>query len=111
MTDLARRIDRQSTATHASRGGAGLQRVAAVVLLLALPSPAPAQTPSSAATRLIDATPAPARAALLQPFTLEARSDRHYTPRRRAGVAWRDMSAAQRAATTDLLPSALSETG
>src|SRR5262245_15462772 len=105
MTDPARRLGRQ----HAARGGAGLPRVAAVVVLLALPSPAPAQTPSAAATRLIDATPVPARAALLQPFTLEARSDWHYTPRRRAGIAWREMSAAQRAATSELLRSALSE--
>lgn len=90
---------------------AGLQRVAAVTVLLALPLPASTQTASAAAARLIEATPTAGRTALQQPFTLEARSDWHYTPRRRAGIAWREMSAAQRAATTDLMRSALSENG
>jgi len=68
-------------------------------------------TASSAAARLIQTTPANAHARLLQPFTEQARTDWHYTPRRRAGVAWRDMSPAQRAATTDLLRSALTVSG
>jgi len=66
---------------------------------------------SAAALRLRAATPAGAQGGLMLPFTLEARSDWHYTPRRRAGIAWRDMSAAQRDATTALLRSALTETG
>ena len=80
---------------------------------MAMPPAASAQaaTASSAAARLIQATPASAQASLLQPFTDEKRSDWHYTPRRRAGVSWRDMSSAQRAATTDLLRSALTENG
>ncbi|HEU5296963.1 MAG TPA: DUF3500 domain-containing protein [Burkholderiaceae bacterium] len=92
----------------------GWQRLAAVTSLLALAAPTQAQEPpraSVAATGLMSATPPGARAALLQPFTLDARSDWHYTPRRRAGIAWREMSAAQRAATTELLRSALSENG
>lgn len=82
----------------------------ALIVMSHAPSAQPA-TASSAAARLIEATPAEARARLLQPFTKEARSDWHYTPRRRAGVAWRDMSAAQRAAGTELLRSALNEKG
>jgi hypothetical protein len=68
-------------------------------------------TASSAAARLVQATPSNAHANLLQPFADDKRSDWHYTPRRRAGVAWRDMSSAQRAAATDLLRSALTENG
>jgi hypothetical protein len=93
---------------------AGLQRLAAVSALLALAAPTWPQEPpraSAAAASLVSATPPAARAALLQPFALDARGDWHYTPRRRSGIAWRDMSAAQRAATTDLLRSALSENG
>ena len=74
-------------------------------------APAQPETASSAAARLIQASPTNAQAALLQPFTDTARSDWHYTPRRRTGVAWRDMSEAQRAAATDLLRSALTENG
>jgi hypothetical protein len=47
----------------------------------------------------------------MQPFTLSARTDWHYTPRRRVGLAWRDMTPAQRDATTELLRSALTENG
>lgn len=68
-------------------------------------------TPSAAALELMAATAPEARRDLEQPFTDAARSDWHYTPRRRSGVAWRDMNAAQRAATTKLLRTALSEPG
>jgi Protein of unknown function (DUF3500) len=81
-------------------------------LALVAPTHAVASDPASAAAlRLIDATPADARGALVLPFSESARSDWHYTPRRRDGVAWRDMSPAQRDATTALLRSALSEPG
>jgi hypothetical protein len=93
---------------------AGLHRLAATSALLALAAPASPQEPpsaSAAAASLVTATPPATRGALLQPFTLDARGDWHYTPRRRAGIAWREMSPAQRAATTDLLRSALSENG
>jgi hypothetical protein len=95
------------------RDAALLYRNGAVWALIAMSQAASAQpaTASTAATRLIQATPAGSHAALLQPFTDQARSNWHYTPRRRAGVAWRDMSSAQRAATTDLLRSALTEHG
>ena len=72
---------------------------------------AQAPSPSSAALRLIDATPPAARAALLLPFSDEARSNWHYTPRSRDGIAWRAMSAAQRDAAATLLRSALSDSG
>lgn len=68
-------------------------------------------TPTQAAQRLVQSTPAAQRKDLLQPFTDTARSDWHYTPRRRAGIAWKAMSAAQRDATTALLRTALSERG
>lgn len=64
-----------------------------------------------AARRLVDATTAGQRGDLLQPFTDTARSDWHYTPRRRDGVAWKAMSPAQRDATTALLRTALNEGG
>jgi hypothetical protein len=100
-------------ATRVRNVSALLCRCAAVSALIAMPHAASAQpaTASSAAVRLLQATPAGARASLLQPFTDAARRDWHYTPRRRAGVAWRDMSGAQRTATTDLLRSALTENG
>ena len=66
---------------------------------------------SAAALRLIGATPAAERASLQLPFSEEGRSNWHYTPRSRAGLAWRAMSTAQRDATTALLRSALSEPG
>lgn len=66
---------------------------------------------SAAALRLRTATPAAVHSELMQPFTLEARGDWHYTPRRRVGIAWREMSTAQREATTALLRTALTESG
>lgn len=68
-------------------------------------------TAVSTARRLIEATPTTQRAELLQPFTDGARSDWHYTPRRRDGVAWKAMSAAQRDAATALMRTALNERG
>jgi len=70
-----------------------------------------AENATSAAQRLMKATPAAAQAKLVQPFTDEARSDWHYTPRQRAGVAWKDMSAEQQAAATELLRTALTAQG
>jgi Protein of unknown function (DUF3500) len=71
----------------------------------------PQPQPSAAAQSLIDATPAAERAALLLPFSDAARSDWHYTPRSRDGVAWKSMSAPQRDASLALLRSALSDSG
>lgn len=89
-----------------------LLALSALCALLALPA-LHAQTPSAtqAAVRLIQATPPAQRAQLLLPFTDAARSDWHYTPRRRDGIAWKAMSAAQREATTALLRTALNERG
>ena len=72
---------------------------------------APGASAGAAALRLIEATPAADRGSLLYPFTDEARSDWHYTPRRRDGLAWKAMSARQRSAATELLRSALNERG
>lgn len=86
--------------------------LAAVALGLMASSMESAEAGAVAAARgLTDATPSAARATLQQPFTDEARSDWHYTPRRREGIPWRDMSATQREATTALLRSALSDAG
>ena len=92
--------------------GAMVRALAVLALCFAM-SDVPAQTLTAvgAARQLIDATPAPQRAALLQPFTEAARGDWNYTPRRRDGVAWKAMSAPQRSATTALLRSALNEAG
>jgi hypothetical protein len=72
---------------------------------------APARSPSAAALELIAATPAAARGKLLQPFTDEARSEWHYTPRNRVGISWRDMNGAQRGAAVALMGTALSDPG
>jgi hypothetical protein len=64
-----------------------------------------------AATALIAATPASARAELLQPFTELARSNWHYTPRSRPGIPWKRMNEAQRSAAQRLLVATLSDSG
>ena len=64
-----------------------------------------------AARALLAATPEAQRAELAQPFSDSARSNWHYTPRSRAGVPFRSMSEAQRAAAQQLLSAALSEHG
>lgn len=89
-----------------------LRWLTALWLTLMLPAAAASGASArSAALRLIEATPAVERSALLLPFSLAARSDWHYTPRRRDGIAWKHLSAAQRDATTALLRSALNERG
>ncbi len=94
----------------ASAAAAAASRAAAPPAAGAMSSPI-ADSGAAAARRLVDATPAAARAELLLPFTDAARSDWNYTPRRRAGIAWKAMSAAQRDATTALLRSVLDERG
>jgi hypothetical protein len=66
---------------------------------------------SVAAQRLQKATPSKQRSELDQPFTDAARSDWSYVPRSRSGIAWRDMNAAQREASTQLLRTALTDAG
>ena len=68
-------------------------------------------TAARAAQRLIEATAPAQRGELLLPFTEAVRSDWHYTPRRRDGLAWKAMSTAQREAATALLRTALNERG
>jgi len=72
---------------------------------------AQAATPTQAARQLLQATPNAQRGQWLLPFSDGARSDWHYTPRRRDGVAWKAMSPAQREAATALLRTALNEAG
>lgn len=67
--------------------------------------------PVASARRLVEATPESKRGAVLLPFTEDARSNWNYTPRRRDGIAWKTMDAAQREATTALLRSALNDRG
>lgn len=81
------------------------------VLVGATASHAQAALATQAAERLVQVTPPAQRAELLLPFSDVARSDWHYTPRRRDGVAWKAMSAAQRDAATALLRTALNERG
>lgn len=75
------------------------------------PRSPPGPSASAAALELVKLTEGQARTQLLQPFTDEARSDWHYTPRSRVGVAYRDMNEAQRRATTGLLRTALAAPG
>jgi hypothetical protein len=82
------------------------------VALAAVPAlRAHSSTAVQAAEHLIDATAPAQRGQLLLPFSEAARSDWHYTPRRRDGIAWKVMSPAQREATTALLRTALNERG
>ena len=71
----------------------------------------PPPSASAAALALVQLMGGDARAKLLQPFTDEARSDWHYTPRERTGIAYRDMSPEQRQASTALLRTALTAEG
>ncbi|MCL4800516.1 MAG: DUF3500 domain-containing protein [Burkholderiales bacterium] len=89
-----------------------------LLLLALLPGPsgaaetmAPAAAIRAAAARLLDATPEAQRGRLLQPFAIGARADWHYTPRRRAGIPFKEMNEAQRAAAQQLLAAALSDGG
>ena len=111
--DGERRTRSRRAVVFTGSAAARFRRCIAAWALIVMSQAASAQpaSASSAAAQLIQATPAGARASLLQPFSDDARSDWHYTPRRRAGVAWLDMSSTQRAATTDLLRSALTENG
>lgn len=77
----------------------------------AIDTQAVATAQRKAANALITATPEAQRAQLLQPFTEDAVSNWHYTPRRRAGVALEQMSAQQREAAQQLLAAALSDQG
>jgi hypothetical protein len=100
----------------AAPGHGSLSALVAVWLALLAPlalaqGPAQGASASAAALRLIEATPAGERGNLLHPFSDDLRSDWHYTPRRRDGLAWKHMSASQRAATTALLQTALNERG
>ena len=61
--------------------------LAAGAVLLTGAMDAMAAGAAAAAQALLDATPPVARVALQQRFTEEARSDWHYTPRRRDGIA------------------------
>lgn len=73
--------------------------------------PPSAPSAAAAALELMKLTTGDARGKLMQPFSDEARSDWHYTPRQRTGIAWREMNEAQRKATTALLRTALTGAG
>jgi len=88
-----------------------------VTMFMHVTSPAHADTESvaralrEAALALLAATPEAQRDELVQPWSDSARSNWHYTPRARAGVALKNMSEAQRAAAQQLLAAALSDHG
>ena len=86
-------------------------RVSAQPLPEAAAAPAMASAMRSAATQLLAATPTPDRGRLAFPFDDSLRADWHYTPRRRAGLAFKDMTDAQRAAARALLQAPLSARG
>ncbi len=72
----------------------------------------PAPNPPVLAARALVASLQPnQRARLMLPFNDAARRDWHFTPRRRKGLALKDMNAAQRRQAHDLLASALSAEG
>lgn len=74
-------------------------------------APAVARAMRSAATELLAATPAAEQAQLAFNFDDSLRSDWHYIPRRRAGLAFKDMSEPQRRAARALLQAPLSARG
>lgn len=93
---------------------ARLATLAIAATFAAVPAVAQVQattSPVAAAKRVLDAATPAQRALLQQPFTDTARSDWHYTPRQRDGLAWKAMPAALREATTALLRTALNERG
>ena len=80
-------------------------------VLVATLAPAREASVSARAQKLLAVTAAPDRSKLQLSFEDEPRSDWHYTPRRRSGIPWRDMNAAQRDATLALLRTALTDAG
>jgi hypothetical protein len=70
-----------------------------------------AKAMQTAAIALVQATPAAARTQLVLAFDLSQRSDWHYTPRSRAGIALKDMTPQQRAAARALLQAPLTAPG
>jgi Protein of unknown function (DUF3500) len=101
------------TAQHQRRKPAhGLWAVACVSLFVqGAPVAAASTSAAAAALRLIETTAPGDRAQLQWSFDEQRRSDWHYTPRQRDGVAWKAMTPEQRLATTALLQSALNERG
>jgi hypothetical protein len=85
--------------------------VAAVLGSAAEPPSSGGPSASAAARDLVALVGERTRSQLLQPFTDEARSDWHYTPRSRTGVPWRDMSDPERQAARTLLRTALNAAG
>jgi len=81
------------------------------VAVVAGAEPPSAPSASAAALELVRLVSGEARGKLMQPFSDEARSDWHYTPRQRTGIPYREMNDTQRKATTALLRTALSGAG
>lgn len=85
---------------------------AAVASALPLPAVAIAREPMvGAALRLRESLSAAQRDRALLPFADQARRGWHYVPRRRPGLALRDMSAEQRELVSELLRTGLSAEG
>lgn len=90
---------------------AWLALLAAAAPAVAADTSRTAQAMVAAARTLLDSTPPAQQQELLQPFTMEARSDWNYTPRSRTGIPFKAMEPAQRQAAHRLLETALSEPG
>jgi hypothetical protein len=95
-----------------------LHGLAASVAASALPRPALAQVDDAvraamagAALAFLGALPADGRRRAVFSFADKERLNWHYVPRRREGVAFKDMPAAARAAAHDLMKSSLSVVG
>jgi Protein of unknown function (DUF3500) len=74
-------------------------------------APAPAESQSAAAREFLSALDDAGRARATAAFDAPARSDWHFVPRERAGLALRDMNDAQRLAARRLIASGLSAQG
>ena len=79
--------------------------------LLAESSDASRAAMAAAATALLDALPATLRRRAVFVFADTQRQDWHYVPRSREGVPFKDMPAAARAATHELMKASLSPAG
>ena len=86
-----------------------------IALMLALPvlaqEPPSAGAMKSAATAFLASLDDAKRAKTVFPFESEERENFRFTPRKRSGLALKEMDAAQRTAATGLLKAALSDSG
>jgi len=85
--------------------------LALIALTIGAACQADTNSPVQAALALIHETPESSRNALQHPFDSPSRTDWHYFPREREGLALKEMNDAQKQHLWDLVGTALSETG